>query len=53
MTANDRKSYLSYLSKLVDRYNNTYDHSINKETIDADSSALTEKIQTNSKAPKL
>ena len=28
MTANDNKSYLSYLNKLVDQYNNTYHHSI-------------------------
>ena len=39
MTANDSKSYLSYLNKLVDQYNNTYYHSI-KETINADYSAL-------------
>ena len=29
MTANDSKSYFPYLNKLVDRYNNTYHHSIN------------------------
>ena len=52
MTANDSKSYLSYLNKLVDQYNNTYHHSINKKPINADYSALTEKIETNSKAPK-
>ena len=28
MTANDSKSYLPYLNKLVDQYNNTYHHSI-------------------------
>ena len=28
MTANYSKSYLSYLNKLVDHYNNTYDRSI-------------------------
>ena len=33
MTANDSKSYLSYLNKLVDQYNNTYHHSINKKPI--------------------
>ena len=32
MTANDSKSYLPFLNKLVDQYNNTYDHSINKKT---------------------
>ena len=31
MTANDSKPYLPYLNKLVDQYNNTYHHSINKE----------------------
>ena len=50
MTANDSKSYLSYLNKLVDQYNNTYDHSINKKAINADCFALTEKIEANSKA---
>ena len=33
MTANDRKSYLSYLNKLVDQYNNSYHHSSNKKPI--------------------
>ena len=42
----------SYLKKLVDQYNNTYHHSINKKPINADYSALTEKIKTNLKAPK-
>ena len=28
MTANGSKSYLSYLNKIVDEYNNTYHHSI-------------------------
>ena len=32
MTANDRESYLAYLYKLVDQYNNTYNYSINKKT---------------------
>ena len=52
MTANDNKSYYPYLSKLVDKYNNAYHHSINKEPTDADYFALTEKIGTNPKAPK-
>ena len=51
MTANDSRSYLSYLNKLVDQYNNTHHHSINKKTFNADYSALTEKIETNPKAP--
>ena len=53
MTANDRKSYLSYLNKLVDQYSNNYRHSINKKPINADYFALTEKIETNPKSPKL
>ena len=52
MTANNSKSYLSYLNKLLDQYNNTYHHSINKKPINADYSALTEKIETNLKAPE-
>ena len=46
MTANDSKSSLAYLNKLVDQYNNTYHHSINKKPINADYSALTEKFET-------
>ena len=41
MTANNTKSFLSYLNKLVDHYNNTTDYS-----------ALAEKIEQNPKAPK-
>ena len=52
MKTNDRKSYLSYLNKLVDQYNNTYHHSINKNPINADYSVFTEKIETNPKDPK-
>ena len=40
------------MNKLVDQYNNTYHHSINKKPIHADYSALTQKSETNSKAPK-
>ena len=40
------------MNKLVDQYNNTYHHSINKKPFNADYSALTEKIETNLKAPK-
>ena len=29
-TANDSKSYLSYLNKLVDQYSNTYHHPVGK-----------------------
>ena len=52
MTPNDSKSYLAYLNKLVDQYNNTYYHSNGKKAINIDYSALTEKIETNSKTPK-
>ena len=50
MTANGRKSYLSYLNKLVDEYNNTYHHFTKKKPINADYSALAENIETNPKA---
>ena len=44
MTTIDSKSYFSYLNKLVDQYNNTYHHSINKKPVDY--SALTVNIGT-------
>ena len=46
VTANDSKSCLSYLNKSVEQYNNIYHHSINKKPINADYSALTEKIRS-------
>ena len=52
MTTNDSKSSLSYLNKLVDQCNNSNHHSNNKKPINADYSALTEKVETNLKAPK-
>ena len=52
MTATDSKFYLPYPNKLVDQYNNTYHHSINKKPIDSDYSASAEKIESNPKAPK-
>ena len=42
MAANDKKSYLCYLNKIVDECNNTYHCSITKKPIDANYSALTE-----------
>ena len=51
-TANNSKSYLAYLGKLVDQCKNTYHHSINKKPINTDYFALTEKIETNLKAPR-
>ena len=44
MTANDRKSYPGYLTKIIDQRNNTYHCSIRKKSIDADYSDLTEEI---------
>ena len=35
MTANDSKSYLPYLNKIVDQYNNTCHHYIGKKHINA------------------
>ena len=40
------------MKKLVDQYNNTYYHSINKKPINGDFSALNVKIETNPKALK-
>ena len=48
MAANYSKSYLIYLNKLVDQYNNTYHQSIN-----TDYPALTEKITINLKTLQL
>ena len=52
MTTNDSKSYLGYQNRLANEYNNTYRRSIGQESIDADYSTLTEKTETNYKAPK-
>ena len=49
ITANDIKSNRSYLNKLVDQYNKTFHHSINKKPMTAVYSALTENIETNPK----
>ena len=45
MTANYNKSYLSYLNRLVAQFNIIHHHCINKKPINADYSALTEKIE--------
>ena len=52
MKANDSTSYLGYLNKLVDEYNNSHHRSIGEKHIDADYYDLTEEIETNLKAPK-
>ena len=46
MTANDSKSYLGYSNELLDEYNN-YHHSIGKNSIHADYSALTDEIESS------
>ena len=43
----------SLCNKLVDQYNNTYQHTVVKNPIGADYSALTDKIGSNFKALKL
>ena len=52
MTANNSSSYLGYLNKLVDEYNNTYHRSSGKKPRHADYSALIEEIDTSHKASK-
>ena len=45
MATNDSKFSLSFLNKLANQYNSNYHHSINKKLIDAEYSALTEKLR--------
>ena len=52
MTASNSEPYIDYLNKLVDHYNNTYRHSINKKHINVNYYALIEKLETNPQAPK-
>ena len=52
MTTNDSKSYLPYLNKSVDQYDNSCHRSIKKKYINADYSSSTENIETNHKPPK-
>ena len=40
------------MNELIDEYNNTYHRSIGKKSIDADYSALTEKIESSHEAYK-
>ena len=42
MAANDSKSCLSYLNRLVDQCNKTYHNSIGKKTVNSDYFALAE-----------
>ena len=52
LTATESKSYLGYLNKLVDDYNNTCHCSIKTEPVDDYYSALTEEIEKNPEVPK-
>ena len=53
VTANDSKSYLHYLDKLVDQCNNTFHCYINKKLINAGILLSLKKLRpTNPKAPK-
>ena len=51
-TTNNGKSYLGYLNKLVNEYNNTYHRFIRKNPIHADYFVLTKEISSSQKAPK-
>ena len=53
MAANDSKSYIGNLNKLVDQCNNTDHCSIDNKPIYADYFALTEKIESSHKALKV
>ena len=53
MTASDNKSYVSYLNKLVDEYNNHHHYSIDKKPINSDYSDFIEQIETNLKSAKV
>ena len=46
------KSYLGYLNKLVDEYNNTYHRFIGKKPIDAHFSGFSQEFETNHKVSK-
>ena len=52
MKANNKKSCFGYLNNLVDKYNNTYHHSIGKKPITVNYSTLTDEMETNTKSPK-
>ena len=52
MIANSKKSYVSYLNKLIGEYINTYHLSIRKKPVNTDYSTLSEKIETSSKLAK-
>ena len=45
--ADDSKSYLHFLNKLVDECNNNYHHYFGKKPVDANYSFLTEEIEAD------
>ena len=45
--------FILSMNKLVDEYNDSYNHSIGKNPCDTEYSALTEELGMNSKAPNL
>ena len=53
MITSDSKPYLSYLNNLVNEYNNTYHHSINKKPVNDDYYALNTKIETSPNVLKI
>ena len=52
MRANESKSDLGYLNKLVDECNNNYHRFIGRKPDNADYSALTEEIESSHKSSK-
>ena len=52
LAANNSKSYLLYLDKLVDQYNNNYHLSVNEKLINFYYSTSAENIESNLKALK-
>ena len=52
MTINSSNTYLGYLNKLVDEYNNTSHHSIDKKPVDANFSSLSKEAEPSYQVPK-
>ena len=52
LTANESKSDLGYLNKLVDECNNNYHRFIGRKPVNAGYSALTEEIESSHKASR-
>ena len=52
MSANNKKYCLGFFDELVDKYNNSYHYSIEKNPTVVDYFSLTENIEKKFKAPK-